>query len=424
MKKYRFIIIVFLFSFAYKEIKAQVHFESLLSWEEVKQKAQKENKLIFIDVYATYCMPCKQMDKEVFSLPKTGKFFNTNFVNVKLQLDSTNEDSPNIQHWRPVAYEINKKYKLSVVPTYLFMDSSGVLIHRIIGGNFNADNFIANSSLALDPAVQIKTVRAQYDLGDRSSSLLNSIRQIQRGLENDSSLALSKSKDPATLTNEYLNLLFTSFDDNCQEIKLLCLNHPQEVDAIRGRGVAASTLRRLVIDTEIYPMLSGGKRVTRNGLMEIRPDIKVLEPNWEMIEGYLLGVYPEYNKELLLAARRKYFSATGHSSNDMDLQLRMAQLYPDRMSFTDILELAYSILNSGSKNKNILSPALKITGEWMAYMKDDNTLWYPCAILMYRSGDRPQAIALIQQLKGRLSSVEQKKELERVVEKMKAGEVF
>jgi thiol:disulfide interchange protein len=42
-----------------------INFENNLSWEQVKEKAKAENKYIFVDCYATWCGPCKAMDKEV-----------------------------------------------------------------------------------------------------------------------------------------------------------------------------------------------------------------------------------------------------------------------------------------------------------------------------------------------------------------------
>jgi thiol:disulfide interchange protein len=48
-------------------VRAQgLKFETGLNWEQVKQKAKAENKLIFLDVMATWCGPCKYMDANVY----------------------------------------------------------------------------------------------------------------------------------------------------------------------------------------------------------------------------------------------------------------------------------------------------------------------------------------------------------------------
>ncbi len=43
-----------------------IKFEKTLSWPEICEKAQKENKYIFVDCYTTWCGPCKKMDQEVY----------------------------------------------------------------------------------------------------------------------------------------------------------------------------------------------------------------------------------------------------------------------------------------------------------------------------------------------------------------------
>lgn len=59
------------------------------SFEEALKKAQQENKQIFVDVYTSWCGPCKMMAKEVFTRSDVGSFFNTHFVS--LQLDAEKE---------------------------------------------------------------------------------------------------------------------------------------------------------------------------------------------------------------------------------------------------------------------------------------------------------------------------------------------
>jgi thioredoxin 1 len=64
----------------------QIKFEKI-GFEKAKEKALKENKLIFIDVYATWCGPCKMLDKNVFSNKSLGETINSNFVALKIDGD-------------------------------------------------------------------------------------------------------------------------------------------------------------------------------------------------------------------------------------------------------------------------------------------------------------------------------------------------
>ena len=46
-------------------------------------KAKSENKLVFVDCMTSWCGPCKQMDKYVFTQDSVADFFNATFINVK-----------------------------------------------------------------------------------------------------------------------------------------------------------------------------------------------------------------------------------------------------------------------------------------------------------------------------------------------------
>jgi len=101
------------------------------SWELVKKQAAKEHKLIFVDLYFTGCMPCAQMDKEVFPDPKVASILASDFVTFKS--DILKEE---------MGKKLCMKYGVTGFPTFLFLDSDGKIID-ISGGFQNAGQFTA-----------------------------------------------------------------------------------------------------------------------------------------------------------------------------------------------------------------------------------------------------------------------------------------
>lgn len=60
-----------------------------LTFEEAVALNKKNPKKIFIDVYTTWCGPCKMLDANTFSHPVIAEYLNTNFYPVKLNAEMT-----------------------------------------------------------------------------------------------------------------------------------------------------------------------------------------------------------------------------------------------------------------------------------------------------------------------------------------------
>ncbi|WP_343604173.1 thioredoxin domain-containing protein [Fluviicola sp.] len=89
--------------------------------KEALEKAKQAKKPLFVDVYATWCGPCKQMAATAFIDPEVSKFYNANFVSLKL--DGEKNDGP----------EVMTKYGINAYPTLLYFDASGNLAGKVVG---------------------------------------------------------------------------------------------------------------------------------------------------------------------------------------------------------------------------------------------------------------------------------------------------
>lgn len=118
--------------------------------------AKKENKLIFIDFYTSWCAPCKMMSNEVFPQKEVGDYFNTNFISVKIQCDD-----------KGIGAELGKKFTVSAYPTLMFLDSGQHVIHSTAGGLY-AKQLIELAKIASDPnSNQLKLVK-EWEAGNRT----------------------------------------------------------------------------------------------------------------------------------------------------------------------------------------------------------------------------------------------------------------
>ncbi len=132
------------------------------SWKELLAKADKENKLIFMDAYAEWCGPCKKMSKDIFTQQQVGEYFNSKFVNVKMDME------------KGEGIGLASDFGIMAYPTLLFIDEKGKVVHRAVGYH-TTDLLLDLGAAALDPNKNISAIQTRYDQGDRSPELLKTL---------------------------------------------------------------------------------------------------------------------------------------------------------------------------------------------------------------------------------------------------------
>src|ERR1700742_1649832 len=97
-----------------------VHFEPLSeSWGDILNKAKTEHKDIFVDCYATWCGPCKIMDRDVYPNDTIGRYMNNHFMSVKVQMDKTKTDNDYVKKMYGTAESLEKELSVNAYPTML-----------------------------------------------------------------------------------------------------------------------------------------------------------------------------------------------------------------------------------------------------------------------------------------------------------------
>jgi thioredoxin-related protein len=113
--------------------KSDISFEQDGTWQQVLEKAKVENKYVFVDCYASWCGPCKTMDREVYTSDTVGKYMNDNFISVKVQMDTAQGDSKNVQSWYTTAHDIGMQYSVHAYPSFLIFSPEGFIAYKSVG---------------------------------------------------------------------------------------------------------------------------------------------------------------------------------------------------------------------------------------------------------------------------------------------------
>jgi thioredoxin-related protein len=202
-----------------------IAFEHKLTWNDILQKAKSEHKYVFVDCYASWCGPCKEMDKNVYVNDSLGEWMNQQFISVKVQMDKTDQDDPEVQQWYAVAHELEKEYRISAYPSFLFFSPDGQALTKMVG-EMDIKEFMVAAKSAMDPSKQFYSLLARYQNGDKDYSQWPKLAGMAKGIGEDSlsnSIAtdymdhylakLSKidrwTKDNLAFMSDYVNAIST-----------------------------------------------------------------------------------------------------------------------------------------------------------------------------------------------------------------------
>ncbi len=116
-----------------------------MSMEEALTAQEKNPKKIIMDVYTTWCGPCKLLDKNTFSDKQVADYINANYYPVKFNAEGNEEVTYNDFTYTNPRYDPAKKtrrnsqhllahaLKITGYPSLVFFEEDGVLIQAIPG---------------------------------------------------------------------------------------------------------------------------------------------------------------------------------------------------------------------------------------------------------------------------------------------------
>jgi len=96
-------------------------------WNKALADARQNNKLVFIDIYATWCGPCKMLKNKTFTDKAVADFFNANFVNVSVDAE------------KGIGISVSEQFAVSAYPTLVFTDKNGKPVLYSVGYMAPAD---------------------------------------------------------------------------------------------------------------------------------------------------------------------------------------------------------------------------------------------------------------------------------------------
>jgi len=366
-----------------------INFENKLTWKQIQAVAQKYNKMILVDCYADWCMPCQEMDNKTFSEKKVGDRVNSNFISLKIQMDDTKIDSLKIKsHYNDVRNLI-KIYNIKTYPTVLFFSPLGALVHKSIGFK-EPDDFLDIISNARTPDNQYYTLIELYRKGKKEGKFIKRLAIMAKEM-GDTDLAyeiasayIDKLQDDQLYTKD--NVLFIAdFTRRSKDrgFGLFYYHWDKVIGFIENKKFRDDLIDRIIASEEIQPNIKDAK-------------LKGNKPNWNSI---MENVTRKYNKtfaerSILKVKLGLYF---GKDRKEFANSIYYYTVkYEDTTNFKTPISIKTICTNAwyifeGSTDRGQLSSALS----WMKKIIKDNpnaSNIDTYANLLYKLGNKDAAI--------------------------------
>lgn len=395
MKKITLMLITMVFAIA--SYAQGIKFEQNSTWEQVKEKAKAEHKFIFMDIYATWCGPCKHMDNKVYVLQDVGEAVNPNFISVKVQMDSTKADDEHVRVWYATSNEIKQKYNISSLPTYLFFSPEGKLVHRFSGAMEKPD-FLKITEDATKPDRQYYILLDQYKQGKKDYSTMRYLATLEKDNGNKmlaNKIArdyignfLNKSSDRVLLDKKNLEfaIAFSELLTSRDKYFALFYTKGSKVDEVMtdyidlANRFVQQIITKEEIDTRLWP---------KNKAVPFAPD-------WEKLTRLIVKKYDLKNAErVVLNAQLKWYNQKKDWKNIVKYSVHEIDKYGvdttdwGRMGLNNMI---YEIIFKHSNDSIALNKAIK----WMELINgieltSSHLDTYAC--LLYKIGRCNEAIA-------------------------------
>lgn len=385
------------------------------TWENVVALAKQQNKMIFVDCYASWCVPCKVIDQAVFKTEVAGDYFNQNFINYKVQMDTAKTDGlEKIEHY-PDAKKLKALAEVVNYPTYAFFSSNGEMMHRFVGGTQDPEEFIKMAAAAHDPDRQFYTLKQQLENSSNPDRglLKRAAMAYQRNADykndfDDKSRTLAseyirKSSAAELLTKENIDFMRRFTSSTSHNGFAFFLDHSREIDSASGKGMSFDLIERCIFHSLIDPELQAEK-----------------VPNWNHLDKSLRAKYPDYTDLLVRKAKISYYSKIEDWPAYIQVVNQMVNLKTMDGVETDLSNYAFEVYRHTSE-KACLKEALKWSERSLTKSRVTEELLIIHASILYALGAQKDAVSCLTRAEAMASEPQMKGYIHDTLKKVRAN---
>jgi len=331
------------------------------TWAEALEKAEAEDKLIFVDAYAVWCGPCKRMAKNVFTQKSVGDFYNKHFVNLKLDME------------KGEGLSFRKKYPVQAFPTLFFIDYDGKMIQKVKGAQ-KVDNFLALGKSVLSKVDRSAQYKTQYEAGNREPKLIyDYIKALNQAGKSSTKIANEYVRSQKDLTSDMnLKILLESAVNADSRLFDLMVENKGAISKLVGANLVAERITNACTKT--------AERAAQFESEDLLDEAK--------------SKMKKYNPSEATAFAAKADMNFARKTNDYKAYVKACQTYAKKVLKGDaeaLNNLAMDMEKTFGRNEECMECAEKFAKNAAESGKAYN-FYYTYAKLLYQNGKQSEAL--------------------------------
>lgn len=338
MKVLTFTISLFLITGVCLAQNRSIKFETS-TFADVKAKAKKENKLIFVDAFTTWCGPCKWMAANIFTNDTVADYYNSRFINA--QIDMEKGEGP----------DFALLYDVRCYPNLLYIDGDGNVVHRSAGSG-DTKGFIQLAEDAQNPEKQFSRYKNEYESKKFDPvflvEYLNIISNTCLPFENIISDYFSTVKDEDLSSNENWNIL-RDYSSNYKSREIIYLLNNIETFSKKYTSDAVNSKIKNVF-------MGSGFKILRS------PEMK--EDDYTSYKSEISKFNLPGIDEVIFQLDLNYFYMQGNMKGLIDLAVEKGDLYFKNLS--EFNQISWTIYEQSDD-----TVALQKAASWMQKALED-----------------------------------------------------
>jgi len=363
-------ILVMIFSFpaAYSQNRSILFRER--PWAEIQEAAKKENKLIFLDAYASWCGPCKWMAANIFTNDTVADYYNEKFICAKIDME------------KGEGITLAKKYEVRAYPTLLFISPDGEMVHKKVGAYRNVSEYINLGMNAQEPDKCFSSTLKKYQAGNLDPDFifihLSNLKDAYLPVTEPLKKYISTQKSEDLISQANWNIIYNFSDDINSSEFIYLVSHHKEFE----KRYTKDAVQRKIDNVYSYEL---------NKFFRMKP---FPQASWDNLIGIIKQSGYSRADEVVLDARLSLYSYRKDTTGFLSLAFSEVDLiYRD--DYTKLNNVAWQVYNytGYTGNKKYLEKAAewsKRSVELMDEPFNNNTY----AAILFKLGEKKEAIRI------------------------------